>query len=51
MVCELGELIEYRAIQAAQAELEKQKIHDSLRKGLEHRPERDELIERMDFQA
>jgi len=33
-------------IQAAQHELEKQKIQDSLRKGLEHRPERDALIER-----
>jgi hypothetical protein len=36
----------HRSIQAAQYELEKQKITDNLKKGLEHRPERDALIER-----
>jgi hypothetical protein len=34
------------ALQAAQLELERQKITDSLKKGLEHRPDRDALIER-----
>jgi len=34
------------ALQAAQHELERQKITDSLRKGLEHRPEKDDLVER-----
>ena len=36
-----------RAIQAAQLELERQQATDSLRKGLEKRPEREQLIERM----
>lgn len=35
-----------RAIQSAQLELERQQATDSLRKGLEKRPEREELIER-----
>jgi len=35
-----------RGIQAAQHELEKQKITDNLKKGLGQRPERDALIER-----
>jgi hypothetical protein len=35
-----------RALQSVQQELERQKITDSLKKGLEHRPERDELVER-----
>jgi hypothetical protein len=37
----------YRALQAKQLELERQKITDNLKKGLEHRPERDALVERM----
>ena len=40
---------ENRAIQSAQLELERQQASDSLRKGLEKRPEREELIERMSF--
>ena len=39
--------IEARALQSAQLELERKQATDSLRKGLEKRPERDELIERM----
>ena len=39
-----------RAIQSAQLELERQQATDSLRKGLEKRPEREELIERTDSQ-
>ena len=35
-----------RAIQSAQLELERQQASDSLRKGLEKRPEREELVER-----
>jgi RPEL repeat len=35
-----------RGLQAAQHELEKQKITDNLKKNLEHRPEREELVER-----
>jgi len=35
-----------RAIQAAQAELERQQATDSLKKGLEKRPEKEELIGR-----
>lgn len=35
-----------RAIQSAQLELERQQATDSLRKGLEKRPEREELVER-----
>ncbi|KIW07348.1 uncharacterized protein PV09_02195 [Verruconis gallopava] len=34
------------ALQAAQHELERQKVTDSLRKSLEHRPDREELIQR-----
>lgn len=34
------------ALQAAQQDLEKQRVTDSLRKGLEHRPERELLEER-----
>lgn len=33
-------------MQAAQVELQRQQATDSLRKGLEHRPEREELIQR-----
>ena len=36
----------HRAIQSAQLELERQQASDSLRKGLEKRPEREELVER-----
>ena len=39
---------ESRAIQSTQLELERQQATDSLRKGLEKRPEREELIERTD---
>ncbi len=35
-----------RSLQAKQLELERQKATDSLRKGLEKRPEKEELIER-----
>jgi hypothetical protein len=35
-----------RAIQQVQHELERNKIVDSLKKGLEQRPERDALVER-----
>jgi len=35
-----------RALQAKQIELERQRVTDSLRKGLEKRPERDDLVER-----
>ena len=35
-----------RAIQSTALELERQRAADSLRKGLERRPEREELIER-----
>lgn len=38
-----------RAIQSAQLELERQQASDSLRKGLEKRPEREELIERTEI--
>jgi RPEL repeat len=34
------------ALQAAQHDLERQKITDNLKKGLEHRPHRESLIER-----
>ncbi|KAG9238038.1 hypothetical protein BJ875DRAFT_368748 [Amylocarpus encephaloides] len=34
------------ALQAAQQELERQRVTDSLKKGLEHRPEREDLVER-----
>lgn len=37
----------YSSLQAAQLELERQQKTDSLKKHLEKRPERDELIERM----
>jgi hypothetical protein len=36
----------YRALQAAQQELERQRITDNLKKGMEHRPDRDELVAR-----
>lgn len=36
-----------RALQAAQHELERQKITDSLKKGLESRPDKDSLVESM----
>ncbi len=37
---------EYSALQSAAQELERQRATDSLKKGLEKRPEREELIER-----
>ena len=37
----------HRALQSAAQELERQRATDSLKKGLEKRPEREELIERM----
>lgn len=40
-----------RALQSAAQELERQRATDSLRKGLEKRPEREELIERRRFAA
>jgi hypothetical protein len=39
--------VRFRALQSKQHDLERQKITDNLKKGLEHRPERDELVERM----
>ena len=36
----------HRALQSAAQDLERQRATDSLKKGLEKRPERDELIER-----
>jgi hypothetical protein len=38
-----------RALQAAAHELERQKVTDSLRKGLEKRPQREDLVERESF--
>jgi len=35
-----------RALQAAAHELERQKVTDSLKKGLEKRPQREDLVER-----
>lgn len=35
-----------RALQSVQQELERQRVTDSLKKGLEHRPERQELVDR-----
>jgi hypothetical protein len=37
----------YRSLQAAQLALEREQATDNLKKGLERRPERKELIERM----
>ena len=37
----------YRALQSAAQDLERQRATDSLRKGLERRPEKEELVERM----
>lgn len=42
----LKHLMDFRSLQAKQLELERQKATDSLRKGLEKRPDREELIER-----
>ena len=39
-------LISVRSLQAKQLELERQQATDNLRKGLEKRPEKEELIER-----
>jgi hypothetical protein len=39
--------LSHRALQQVQQELERQKITDSLKKGLEQRPGREELVERM----
>lgn len=36
-----------RALQSAQQHLERQLATDNLKKGLAHRPEREELVERM----
>lgn len=40
----------YRALQSTAHDLERQRAADSLKKGLEHRPEREELVERMVLQ-
>lgn len=37
------------ALQARQAELERQRITDNLKKGLAKRPEKDQLVERKSF--
>lgn len=37
----------FSALQSAAQELERQRATDSLKKGLEKRPDREELIERM----
>lgn len=39
----------FRSLQAAALELERQKVSDSLKKGLEKRAEREDLIERENF--
>lgn len=39
-------VVYYRALQAQQQELERQRITDSLKKGLSHRPDKEELVER-----
>lgn len=36
-----------RSIQAMRQKLDRQRASDNLKKNLEHRPERDELVERM----
>lgn len=36
-----------RSLQSKQQELERQRATDSLKKGLENRPDKDELVERM----
>lgn len=38
---------ETRSLQSTAYDLERQRMTDSLKKGLQHRPERDELVERM----
>ena len=40
-------LTDGRSLQAKQLELERQQATDSLKKGLEKRPDKEELIERM----
>lgn len=35
------------ALQAAQHELERSRVTDNLKKGLEHRPDREDLVQRM----
>jgi hypothetical protein len=39
--------VEYRALQSAAYDLERQRASDSLKKGLEHRAQREDLVERM----
>ena len=45
MLMKLGQ--RHRALQSAAQDLERQRATDSLRKGLEKRPEKEELIERI----
>jgi Tfp pilus assembly protein PilF len=40
-------LYDDRSIQAARQKLDRQRASDSLKKNLEHRPDREELVERM----
>ena len=42
----LLKLVTYRALQSAAQDLERQRATDSLKKGLEKRPEKEQLIER-----
>lgn len=44
--CSFADMPRFRSLQAKQVELERAQATDSLRKHLEKRPERDELIER-----
>jgi hypothetical protein len=37
------------ALQAAQHELERSRVTDNLKKGLEQRPDREDLVQRMSF--
>lgn len=40
-------LVKCRALQAASQDLDRQRAQDNLKKNLERRPDREELIERM----
>jgi hypothetical protein len=44
-------MVRHRALQAKQHELERQQQSDTLRKQLEKRPERDELVERKNYSS
>ena len=46
---ERADIVVNRALQSAAQDLERQRATDNLRKGLEKRPEKEELVERMFF--